>query len=86
MLIGMDQLARLDYAAEDVDLDVPADRRDVRMPHTLPARQGLRTCTTINCRFWRGEDKTAKEGEADILPIRRCSLTLAVAAAARRNR
>jgi hypothetical protein len=35
--------------------------------------------------FWRGEDKAAKEGEAGILLIRRCSLTLAAVAAARQN-
>ncbi|MBN1851578.1 MAG: hypothetical protein JW829_02605, partial [Pirellulales bacterium] len=29
----------------------------------------LRPRKKINCRFWRGEDKVAKEGEADILLI-----------------
>jgi hypothetical protein len=45
----------------------------------------LRARPEINCRFWRGEDKAAKEGEADILLIRRCSLTLAAVAGARQN-
>ncbi len=40
----------------------------------------------MNGRFWRGEDKAAKEGEADILLIRRCSLTPAAVAAARPKR
>ncbi len=35
--------------------------------------------------FWRNEDKAAKEGEAGILLIRRCSLTLAAVAAVRQN-
>ncbi len=36
----------------------------------------------MNCRFWRGEDKTAKEGEADMLLMRQCSLMPASADAA----
>ncbi|MDZ7616710.1 MAG: hypothetical protein U1E05_06880, partial [Patescibacteria group bacterium] len=47
-------------------------------------RFGLRARKGITGRFSRGEDTVAKEGEADALPIRRCSLT--PAAAARPNR
>ena len=45
----------------------------------------VRDGSKINWVFWRGEDKAAKEGEAGILLIRRCSLTPAAAAAARQN-
>jgi len=37
----------------------------------------------MNSGFWRGENKADKEGEADILRIRRCSLTKSAAAAVR---
>ena len=45
----------------------------------------LRVGAKINWVFWRSEDKAAKEGEAGILFICRCSLTLAAVAAARQN-
>ena len=49
------------------------------------AIRSLRVGSRINWVFWRGEDKAAKEGEAGILLIRRCSLTLAAVAADRQN-
>ena len=62
---------------KNLHLGVYPPKGRVRVAAPFRAREG------INGGFWRGEDKAAKEGEADILLIRRCSLTHAAVAAAR---